>query len=124
MFDFLDSDWFIIGLEVVFVVAISYDVFKYIKTKKRQYIFNIVLTVGFAIWTLYPFYTKYYEWDAKDRESLMQKCLKNSTERYCGCLENMLFKEYDEQTYKSIDKQNDIEYLEFMNEAKAECLEY
>jgi len=124
MFDFLDSDWFIIGLEIVFIVAISYDVFKYVKTKKKQYIINIVLTVGFAIWTLYPFYTKYYEWDAQDREDLMTKCLKQGTERYCGCLENMLFKEYDEHEYKVIDKQNDEDYLTFMNEAKEECLEY
>ena len=124
MFDFLDSDWFIIGLEIVFIVLISYDIYKYVKTKKRQYIINIVLTLGFAVWTLLPFYTKYYEWNDKDREEMMQGCLKNGTERYCGCLENMIFKEYDEKKYKKIDKENDIEYIEFMNESKKECLEY
>ncbi len=124
MFDFLDSDWFIIGLEIVFIVLISYDIYKYVKTKKRQYIINIVLTLGFAVWTLLPFYTKYYEWNDKDREEMIKRCLKNGTERYCGCLENMIFKEYDEKKYKKIDKENDIEYIEFMNESKKECLEY
>jgi len=124
MFDFLDSDWFIIGLEIVFIVLISYDIYKYIKTKKRQYIINIALTLGFAIWTLYPFYTKYYEWNDKDRDLMMQKCLKNGNERYCGCLENMIFKEYDEENYKKLDAEDDVEFLEFMNESKKECLEY
>jgi len=124
MFDFLDSDWFIIGLEIVFIVLISYDVYKYFKTKKRQYLLNIVLTIGFAIWTLYPFYTKYYEWNDADRETLMKECLLNGNERYCGCLENMVFKEYDEKMYKELDSKNDTEFLEFMNESKKECLEY
>jgi len=124
MFDFLDSDWFIIGLEIVFIVLISYDVYKYFKTKKKQYILNIVLTLAFAVWTLYPFYTKYYEWNDADREALMKECLLNGNERYCGCLENMVFKEYDEQMYKQLDENNNIEFLEFMNESKKECLEY
>ncbi len=124
MFDFLDSDWFIIGLEVVFIVLISYDVYKYVKTKKRQYIINIVLTLGLAVWTLYPFYTKYYEWNDKDREALIQECLSHGNERYCGCLENMIFKEYEEDVYKKIDKENDMDFLEFMNESRKECLEY
>lgn len=36
MFDFLDSDWFNIGLEIVFLLLISYDVKKYIETKKES----------------------------------------------------------------------------------------
>ena len=44
MFDFLDSDWFIITLEIVFVILIAYDIKKYIETKKKEYITNIVLS--------------------------------------------------------------------------------
>lgn len=124
MFDFLDSDWFIIGLEIVFIVLISYDIYKYVKTKKKQYIVNVVLTFAFAVWTLYPFYTKYYEWNDEDRDGMMQECLQNGNERYCGCLENMIFKEYDELKYKQLEKEEDPSFLEFMNEAKKECLEY
>jgi hypothetical protein len=124
MFDFLDSDWFIIGLEIVFIVLISYDVYKYVKTKKKQYILNVVLTFGFAVWTLYPFYTKYYEWNDKDRDIMMKGCLESGTKRYCGCLENMIFKEYDEKMYKKLEKENNTDFLEFMNESKKDCLEY
>ena len=124
MFDFLDSDWFIIGLEIVFITLISYDAYKYVKTKKRQYIFNIVLTLGFAIWTLYPFYTKYYEWNDADRDKMMSECLANGSERYCGCLENEIFKEYDEETFKSLEDSEDLYFLEFMNETRKDCLEY
>jgi len=124
MFDFLDSDWFIIGLEIVFIVLISYDVYKYVKTKKKQYIFNVVLTVGFAIWTLLPFYTKYYEWNAEDRETIIQGCINDKhTQKYCVCLENEIFKTYEEKAYQKIDKENDIAFLEFMNETKEACLE-
>ena len=44
MFDFLDSDWFIISLEIVCLILIAYDIKKYIETKKKEYITNIVLT--------------------------------------------------------------------------------
>jgi hypothetical protein len=124
MFDFLDSDWFIIGMEIIFITLISYDIYKYVKTKQKQYIFNTVITIGFAIWTLSPFYTKYYQWNDKDREEMIKTCLKGENERYCGCLENMIFKEYDEISYMKIDKEHDKAYVEFMNEAKGECLEY
>ena len=124
MFDFLDSDWFIIGLEIVFIVLISYDIYKYFKTKKKQYLLNTVLTIAFAIWTLYPFYTKYYEWDETDRVKMMSDCVAEFNERYCGCLENSIFKEYDEKSYLAIDKKNDVQFLAFVNEVKAECLEY
>ncbi|MDQ1337965.1 MAG: hypothetical protein QG617_932, partial [Campylobacterota bacterium] len=69
MFDFLDSDWFVIGLEIVFLIFISYDLKKYFETKKREYIVNIVLTIGFGVWTLIPFYNSYMTWDeAKKQE--------------------------------------------------------
>jgi len=38
LFDFLSSDWFNIGLEIFFVLLISYDLKKYFQTRKREYI--------------------------------------------------------------------------------------
>ena len=52
MFDFLDSDWFNISLQIVFLLLMYYDVKKYMQTRKKEYIFNIVTTIGFAIWML------------------------------------------------------------------------
>ena len=36
MLDFLDSDWFNIGLEIVFSIIIIYDVKRYFETKKEN----------------------------------------------------------------------------------------
>jgi len=36
MLDFLDSDWFNIGMEIVFLILISYDVKKYFETKNKH----------------------------------------------------------------------------------------
>jgi len=121
MFDFLDTDWFVIGLEIVFLTFIAYDAWKYSKTKKKEYIFNIIIAIGFAIWVLYPFYTKYYMWEEKDREALERECLDEHNSSYCVCMDNMIFKAYDLQSFKLLDKKNDKEYLEFIKESKEEC---
>ena len=121
MFDFLDTDWFIIGLEIVFLTFIAYDAWKYSKTKKKEYIFNIIIAIGFAIWVLYPFYTKYYMWEEKDREALGRECLDEHNSSYCACMDNMIFKAYDVESFKRLDKENDKEYLEFIKESKEEC---
>jgi len=116
----MDSDWFIIGLEVVFILLISYDVKKYLKTKKREYIVNIVLTVGFAIWTLYPFYTSYFEWDEKQKEDLIVHCSDVNDSTLCTCIDKAVFKTFTHEEYVSIDKDTS-EFGEFLKETKEDC---
>lgn len=123
MFDFLDSDWFNIGLEIVFIILISYDVKKYFETKKREYIVNIVLTIGFAIWTLYPYYNSYVGWEEGQKKEMLSHCKgdENST-KLCKCLDDATFKEYMYDEYKKLDK-NSSEYKEFIKDAKEDCLD-
>jgi hypothetical protein len=123
MFDFLDSDWFIVGLEIVFLLFIIYDTRLYIKTKKREYLFNIALALGFALWTLYPFYTKYYTWQPQEREALIKSCIGEQNVSYCECLDDKIFKAYDIKSYKALDKEKDEGYLEFIEESQKECRE-
>jgi hypothetical protein len=123
MFDFLDSDWFIVGLEIVFLLFIIYDTRLYIRTKKREYLFNIALALGFAVWTLYPFYTKYYTWQPQEREELIQSCISEHNVSYCECLDDKIFKAYDIKSYRALDKDKDEEYLEFLEASQKECRE-
>jgi len=116
----MDSDWFIIGLEVVFILLISYDVKKYLTTRKREYIVNIVLTVGFAIWTLYPFYTSYFGWDAKQKEDLLVHCSDVNDTKLCSCIDKAIFKTYKHEEYISTDK-NASEFQEFLKETEEDC---
>ena len=125
MFDFLDSDWFIITLEIIFLILILYDIKKYIETKKKEYITNIVLTLGFAIWTLYPMYTSYFGWEDKQKQEMLLVCDEmqdaNAT-KLCNCIDETIFKNF---TYKEFSKKdtNSKEYQEFMKEAKEDCLD-
>jgi len=123
VFDFLDSDWFNIGLEIVFVILISYDVKKYFETRKREYIVNIVLTIGFAIWALYPYYNSYVGWQEEQKKEMLSHCSgdENST-KLCRCLDDTTFKSYTYDEYKALDK-NSSEYREFLKEAKEDCLD-
>ena len=123
MFNFLDSDWFNIGLEVVFLILISWDVKKYFETRKREYIVNIVLTIGFAIWALYPYYNSYVGWEDEQKKEMLSHCSgdENST-KLCQCLDDATFKEYTYQEYKAIDK-NGSDYKEFLNDAREDCLD-
>ncbi len=123
MFDFMDSDWFVIGLEILFLLFIAYDAWKYAKTKKREYIINIVLAIGFAIWVLYPFYTKYYTWDEKQREVLMQSCVNEHNASDCICITNNIVKEYEYKTYEALDQNSDKAFLVFLDDVKKGCLE-
>ncbi|WP_321777631.1 hypothetical protein [Sulfurimonas sp.] len=120
MFDFLDSDWFNIGLEIVFLILISYDVKKYFETKKREYIVNIVLTIGFAIWVLYPYYKSYYGWEDSQKQEMISTCKDSNDTKLCKCLDEKIFKNYVFDEYKILDK-NSTEHLEFLKEAKEEC---
>jgi len=120
MFDFLDSDWFIISLEIVFVILIIYDIKKYIETKKREYIFNIVLTLGFAIWTLYPFYKSYFGWEESQKVELLNHCDDVNDTKTCKCLDEAIFKEYVYEEYMAVDK-NSTAFKEFVKETKEDC---
>lgn len=121
MFDFLDSDWFVIGLEIVFLIFISYDLKKYFETKKREYIFNIVLTLVFFVWTLIPFYNSYMTWDEAKKQELITECkLRENNATLCGCVSDKIFKEYALESYKSLDE-NSSDFKEFIKETKEEC---
>lgn len=123
MFDFLDSDWFNIGLQIIFVLLIYYDVKKWQATKKREHVFNIVLTIGFGIWALYPYYNSYVGWEEGQKKEMLSHCRgdENST-RLCKCLDDATFKEYIYDEYKKLDK-NSSEYKEFIKDAKEDCLD-
>ena len=123
MFDFLDSDWFNITLQIVFVVALVYDVRKYRQTKKREYLLNIVLTIGFAIWILYPYYISYTGWNEPQKTEMLSHCSgdENST-KLCKCLDDTTFKNYTYAEYKQID-QKGTKYKEFLKDAEKDCLD-
>jgi len=122
MFDFLDSDWFIIGLEIVFVILISYDIKKYMQTKKKEYLTNIVLTLGFAIWTLYPFYNSYFGWQEKQKQEMLVRCDDSNDTKLCNCIDESIFKNYIFDEYNSLDKDSK-DYKEFLKDTKEDCLD-
>ncbi len=118
----MDSDWFNITMQIIFLILISYDVKKYIETKKREYIVNIVLTIGFAIWTLYPYYNSYVGWDDKQKEQMLSTCNDTNDTKLCACLDDAVFKGYVYEEYKKLDK-NSSEYKDFLKDAKEDCLD-
>jgi len=122
MFDFLDSDWFIITLEIVFVILIAYDIKKYKETKKKEYITNIVLTFGFAVWTLYPMYKSYFGWNETQKQEMLSTCVDVNDSKLCACVDDAIFKGYVYEEYKALDK-NSTEYIEFIKESKEDCLD-
>jgi len=122
LFDFLDSDCFNIGLEIVFLILISYDIKKYFQTKKKEYIVNIVLTVGFAIWVLYPYYKSYYGWEESQKTEMISSCQDTNNTKLCNCIDESIFKGYVYDEYKTLDK-NSTEYKEFIKETSEECLD-
>jgi len=122
MFDFLDSDWFNIALEIVFIILISYDIKKYIETKKKEYITNVVLTIGFAIWALYPYYNSYMGWEEEQKQVMLSHCSNTNDMKLCKCLDDTTFKTYTHDEYIALDK-NSSDYKEFLQEAKEDCLD-
>ncbi len=120
MFDFLDSDWFNILLQIVFVLLIWFDVKKYRQTKKKEYIVNIVLTVGFAFWALYPYYNSYVQWEEKEKKTLLANCSVEKNATLCRCLDDAIFKNYTYEEYKALDK-NGSDFKKFLKEAKEDC---
>lgn len=120
MFDFLDSDWFNITLEIVFLVLISYDIKKYFETKKKEYITNIVLTIGFGVWALYPYYKSYFGWNEKQKTEMISTCKDTNDTKLCECMDDKIFKGYEYEEYIALDK-NSTEFKEFLKEAKEDC---
>ncbi len=123
MFDFMDSDWFIISLEIIFLILMWFDVKKYIQTKKKEYLTNIVLTLGFFIWTAIPFYNSYITWDENDKEKIIAKCTQENNETLCKCIKKAMFKEYSYPTYLALTQNNAKELDEYIKDAKEECLD-
>ena len=104
------------------MILIVYDIKKYIETKKREYITNTVLTVGFAIWTLLPFYNSYFGWSDKKKQEIILTCQKENNETLCSCLSETTFKEYNFEEFNALNKQGN-DYKEFIKDTKEECLD-
>ena len=121
MFAFYESDWFTIVLEILFLLFIAYDTKRYFQTGKREYLINIVLAIVFFFWALVPFYNKYYSWQDVDKESLLTQCIQEHNQTYCTCRDDKIFKEYDFESFKDLEKQKDADYLEFIEEVDKEC---
>ncbi|MGB5965583.1 MAG: hypothetical protein WBF77_04935 [Sulfurimonadaceae bacterium] len=121
MFAFYESDWFTIVLEILFLLFIAYDTKRYFQTGKREYLINIVLAIVFFFWALVPFYNKYYSWQDVDKESVLAACVKEHNQSYCSCLDDKIFKEYDFESFKELEKRKDKDYLEFVDEVDKEC---
>jgi len=124
MFDFLDADWFNISLEVIFLVLMYFDVKKYIITRRQEYLLNIVLTIGFAIWTAIPFYNKYITWSDSAKKEYMQECIKSENNvTLCECLDDAIFKEYSFKSYTHKKESNEKSLNSFIEESIKECKE-
>lgn len=104
----------------MFVILIAYDIKKYIETKKKEYITNIILTLGFAIWTLYPIYNSYFGWSEKQKEDMLIVCKDSNNTEVCNCIHDSIFKEFIYDEYKAQDK-NSTEFKEFIKDRKEEC---
>ena len=120
MFDFIDSDWFNITLQVFFLIFIVYDAKQYLQTKKKEYLTNIALTIGFAIWTLYPMYISYFKWTDEQKQEVLKACDKEDNATLCKCVDGGLFKEYGFEELQTLDKK---ELQEFKKDAKEDCLD-
>jgi len=121
VFDFLESDWFNISLQVIFVLLVYYDIKKWHATKKKEHIFNIILTIGFGIWALYPYYTSYVGWEESEKKEMLSYCKGDANKtKLCQCLDDATFKNYTYAEYKALDK-NSSEYKEFLQDAKEDC---
>jgi len=120
MFDFMDEDWFIITLEVFFLIFIIYDAKKYFLTKKKEYLTNIIMTIGFAIWTLYPMYISYFKWDDIQKQEILKTCQEDHNATLCKCINETIFKTYGHDEFETL---NENKLIEFKKEAKEDCLD-
>jgi hypothetical protein len=122
LFDFLNEDWFVITLEIVFLILIIFDIKKYKETKKKEYITNIVLTIGFAIWTLYPMYKSYFGWEESQKQEMISTCQNDKNKTLCKQVDDAIFKGFTYEEYMNLDK-NSTEFKEFIKEAKEDILD-
>ena len=122
MFDIFSSDWFIIALEIGFLIFIAYDLKKYFETKKNEYIINVVFTFVFFVWAAIPFYNKYITWEDDLKATVNEKCFSENNESLCSCLSDSIFKEYSLSAYNATDK-NSSSYTTFIKESKESCLD-
>ena len=83
---------------------------------------NIVLTVGFAIWVLYPYYKSYFGWQESQKSEMISSCQDTNDTKLCKCVDEAIFKEFTHKEYKTLDK-NASEFKEFIKETKEECLD-
>lgn len=79
-----------------------------------------MITLGFAIWVLYPYYTSYVGWEDKQKQEMLSICKDSEDAKLCECLDEAIFKSYTYDEYKVQDK-NATEYNEFLKDAKEEC---
>ena len=125
--DFMDADWFVISLEVAFLLFMAFDIKKYFQTddkkQKKSYLLNIALTLGFFIWTAIPFYNKYYTWQESDKTEALNSCIQEYNLSFCTCYEDKIFKEYPLTKYKELSDENTTSLQEFLEEAAKECKE-
>jgi hypothetical protein len=120
MLDFMDEDWFIITSEIVFLILVIYDIKQYLNTKKKEYLTNIVLTIGFAIWTLYPMYISYFKWSDTQKQKMLITCDNDKNTTLCNCIDKSIFKNYSYKEFQTITK-NELD--KFKKEAKEDCLD-
>jgi len=120
MFGFLNSDWFNISLEIVFLLFAFYDIKQYMLTKKKEYITNVVLTLVFFIWTAIPYYNSYVTWNQESKDEQQHLCLQEDNATVCECVNDALFKEFTYETYQTM-AENEKE--KFFKESKEECLD-
>ncbi len=122
MFDFLDSDWFNITLQVGFVIALVYDIKKYKETQEFKYMVNIFTTIGFAIWMLYPYYTSYTGWQEEQKKVMITHCGDTNSTKLCKCIDEATFKSYTYEEYIALDKRGS-EYTKWLDDTKEDCLD-
>ncbi len=122
MFDFLESDLAIFLLNIFFLIFIYFDYKKYKQSGQKLYVLNILLTIGFAVWILWPLYTKYITWSEKERLELFKSCHSVSDKTLCECINEHTVKNYSYAQYRLLDKKS-APFQSFLKETKEECLE-
>ena len=120
MFDFMDSDSFIIAINIIFLVFIIFDIKKFRETEDKKFLFNILLTLGFALWVMIPFYNKYITWSDKSIFKLYQNCGEDN-KTLCTCITDWTIKSYSYEGFLHEDR-NSSDYKDFLQDTKKECL--
>ena len=88
----------------------------------KEEVTNIILTAGFAIWTLMPMYTSYFGWENSQKQEMLATCNDTNNTELCNCVDERIFKEYVYDEYKLLDKSS-TEYIEFIKDTKEDWLD-